>query len=224
MKNLILFLISTFSFFASFAQLTYWKDTVEFNNASKNNTTLRLYDTVYNNSANTITFNWKINEINLLNGWSIDYIGTSLACVPFDTSITHTYTLPPNSNMYFMVFLKAVNNADDGCNSVSLKVDNSKLLYFNFCSSPTSLQNIEMNEFVSFYPNPVKGNINFQIKNDNCSQILLSTVEGKMIKTFDISIQKSYSIDTQNLSSGNYFITLFDKFNNKLGTEKIVIQ
>lgn len=224
MKKLLLILISSFVFLSTHAQLTYWKDTVQFSNAPKNNTIIRLYDTVYNNSANAITFNWKINEINLLNGWSIDYIGTNIACFPFDTSINHTYIIAPNSKMNFMIFLKAIQSADDGCNSVSLKVDNSKLLYFNFCSSPTSIKEIELNDFVSIYPNPAKSNISLQIKNQNCGQISLSTVDGKMIKTFDISNQNSYSFNTQNLSSGIYFITFFDKLRNKLGTEKIVVE
>ncbi|HEU4790305.1 MAG TPA: T9SS type A sorting domain-containing protein [Flavobacterium sp.] len=84
-------------------------------------------------------------------------------------------------------------------------------------SSNLSLNNFESNKLI-IYPNPVTSILNFQIPNkDIIDKIIITDINGKKILEQN---KNTTQIDTQELNSGTYFITVFSS--DKKYTQKIL--
>lgn len=67
----------------------------------------------------------------------------------------------------------------------------------------------------SIYPNPVKNELYLSAKNGNGKlDIKIFNIEGKLLKTENLNLEKPLSIDVSNLPSGIYFLNLSDENGN----------
>jgi hypothetical protein len=88
--------------------------------------------------------------------------------------------------------------------------------------SPTGISETS-NPGFSVYPNPAKENVNVVFPTNNCKSITITDLLGNVIMSSEAnSAMGKMSIDTREITSGMYFLTVCDT-DNKVSTQKINI-
>ena len=77
----------------------------------------------------------------------------------------------------------------------------------------TSIEEIDF--FIKLYPNPTISSFTIEFNEPQTVQLILSDENGKIITQETIDGQLAKTFDVSKLSQGNYFLTVFDKENNK---------
>jgi len=87
-----------------------------------------------------------------------------------------------------------------------------------FCDNTiNSIENIQLNNNILVYPNPVLNNLTIEVPQKAVIEIL--NIEGQIIKTINDS-EKKTTIDLKNLSNGIYMINI--KTDNEFVTKKFI--
>jgi len=71
-----------------------------------------------------------------------------------------------------------------------------------------------------FYPNPVSDILNFDIKNEEASQIIISNLSTGRSDIFKVNERQSF--DLSFLAKGSYYISLRDQYRNIICSDKII--
>ncbi len=233
MKKLILLaLFGAFSI-SSFAQLTVWKDTVEMLNLDKPAGNLRLYDTIYNNTANPVVITWNKTTDLLLTGWTVSGIcdGPNGTCYPYNNG-AHPFTIPANSKAELDVIINLAANATNGCSYVNVQftepgVIGAKTLTYKFCTSAVaSTRDFENSNVVSVYPNPASDFINLNINDAKVTRINVLNIIGKKVAQFDVnaSTPNPMRIPIDNIAKGIYLLQFADNNGKLMGVKRVTKQ
>jgi hypothetical protein len=226
MKRIISTLVLCAVCSISFAQLTYWKDTVVYSNFPKDGADHHSVDTVYNTTTSPITLDWSRSSSNLLTGWS----GTSVCFLPNGQCYSwplsanqHTEIIPAGGKVYFEVAVKALTTAQDGCSEVFI-TSNGKNLVFKYCAWPSSTNEYSNNNIVSIYPNPASSFINLKINDKNIASISVTNIIGKQFGTLKVDATKSdvLNIPVSSFANGMYLLTFNDANGKTLGVKRVM--
>lgn len=89
--------------------------------------------------------------------------------------------------------------------------------------SALTVKNIEnpTNE-LSLYPNPSTNKITIENKNVLINKIVIYNNNGETIKSLSVENINSVDLDVSNLSSGEYFVQIYDKNGTLVDTKKII--
>ncbi len=72
------------------------------------------------------------------------------------------------------------------------------------CSAPLGLNNLILNDNISFYPNPAKTELNINVSQNDINELSISNLFGQVL----IISQNQNRIDISNLTNGIYIITI----------------
>ena len=82
------------------------------------------------------------------------------------------------------------------------------------CSTPLGLNDVNINNTISIYPNPARTELNLNVSQNNIDEISISNLIGQLL----IKAQNQNSIDISHLTKGIYILTITqgqNKFNQK---------
>ncbi|MBK8143823.1 MAG: T9SS type A sorting domain-containing protein [Bacteroidetes bacterium] len=233
MKKLILLALFGVFSLSSFAQLTHWKDTVKMLNLDKPAGNLRLYDTIYNNTANPVVITWNKSSDALLTGWTVTGIcdGPNGTCYGFNNA-THNFTVPANGKAEIDVIMNIAANAVNGCSYVTVQytepgVIGAKNMTYEFCTNAAaSTRDFENSNVVSVYPNPASDFINLSINDVKVTRINVLNIIGKKVAQFDVnaSTPNPIRIPLDNISKGIYLLQFADSNGKLMGVKRVTKQ
>jgi len=134
MKKIQLLLCAVFLSTLAFSQVIT-SDTAVYSSFPKNNFPHSLYDTLINNTANTITVSWSKSSDQLLSGWTCMGMCDPLACYPVTDTSVHTISVAPGASAIFNVDMQAVPAAANGTSFVTLTTNYGDMV-FKFQTAP----------------------------------------------------------------------------------------
>jgi hypothetical protein len=121
-----------------------------------------------------------------------------------------------NSKLIFRITFSGNNTGTKGNN----RFDNVTVDADTIIAPTTSVNTVTANNSIAYtlYPNPVTNNINITSSSENAKTVLISNAAGQTVY-MGLESGKQISVNTANLSAGNYFVTIRD--NNTNGTQTI---
>lgn len=212
------------------AQLTLSADTAFYNGFNK-----AKFDYCYSiiwikntDLVNPINCTWQKTNENFLTGWSGSALTADNIDYPYQ-STPNTITLAPGDSSYFTVFMKTLPTSLDGCSDITLTLTSiglpaPKNIVFQYCTWPTSVNEIESDEMAIVYPNPFQENIHIQTNFHSIHSIQLFNLMGQLIEEFkQISSANNIELNPSiELAPGNYLIKFLDQDNHVIGKSKLI--
>jgi hypothetical protein len=228
MKKILCTLFMVGFMLNSFAQLTVFHDTVS-SPWPKDGVSHILKDSFMNSSGAVMTINWtKTNEL-LLSGWSAVGICDPVTCYPYPATGNYTFTLNPGEKQYMYVDVKAMQNAADGNNYITVKLNDGVSdhnITFKMYSWATQIKDIENNNVVSVYPNPANNFMYLNILDSKVSGINVVNIIGKRLSHFDIdaSTPNPMRVPLDMFSKGIYMLQFTDANGKLMGVKRVTKQ
>ena len=112
-------------------------------------------------------------------------------------------------------------NTNDSMNNINFIIE-------DYISSYIPTEDMSDNISFSIYPNPTHGNnsfISFNQKTDEQYIYIITNSIGQLIKTGKLlKGNRGFIIDIENTTKGLYFISIYDKNSNLIGTKKLIKQ
>ena len=87
----------------------------------------------------------------------------------------------------------------------------------------TAINEVNLNDYFNFYPNPVRNTLNVENANDGLISLRIFDYQGRQQAVHTINGTSQKSIDLSNLSDGLYLIQLEDQSGNK-AVQKLIKQ
>ncbi|HNB81223.1 MAG TPA: T9SS type A sorting domain-containing protein [Chitinophagaceae bacterium] len=232
MKKILLAFVAFFISFGAMAQVSIWKDTVVFGGFHKDGISDRLYDTLFNNTSDSITLTWNRVSGTLPTGWSssgiCDEITNSAAgtCIPWNlTTGPRTVIVHAGEKAILDVSMTAQPTAVDGPVFVTVATNYGDMV-FQFNTWPTAVRNFDINSMVTIYPNPATEYVNLNINDKRITTINVMNVIGKRVARFTVDALKSpeYRVALDKVSDGVYLLQFADASGKVLGVKRVTKQ
>jgi hypothetical protein len=232
MKKILLSLCLLMFAMSSFAQVSIWKDTVTFGGFHKDGNPDKLYDTLYNNTADSITVNWTRTSGALPTGWTSTGIcdestGTNYGnCFPWNlTSGNRSVVVHSGEKLIIDVSMTAQPTAVDGPVFVTLSTNYGDMV-FQFVAWPTKTNEFDVNNLVTIYPNPATDYVNVSIKDKRIASINVMNVIGKRVARFSVDQNRSsdFRVGLDKVADGIYLLQFADNTGKVLGVRRVTKQ
>ena len=181
-------------------------DTLWINNNSQYHTTdSSVLDIQINGTTQGVTYDY----LNVTNG-NADFAGKVKVTLGFAPAIADTFIVVTCSGSITSCTIDSTTTATFGTYSYLFKVEcvRNNALKLSVKAITTGIQNIDLENGISVYPNPSSDFINI----NNNGQIAIRSIQimstiGQVVKTVDAN-SNNMSISLQELAAGNYFIKI----------------
>ncbi len=229
MKKIYLIVALFIAYSNSYAQLTFQNVVSVYSNLPKDGLDKDIIDTVYNNTANTISVSWSHTTDNLLPG----FVGTGIClihttnlvfggCYLFnDNTVKNSGNLLPGEKAYFKVDGHAIATAQDGCSDINIAI-NGTTLVFKYCVWPTAVHDYNFDNAVSIAPNPASNFVKIKLNDKRIAAITVTNIVGKQIGTFKVNTVASdvLNVPISNFANGIYLLSFTDTKGKILGVKR----
>lgn len=209
MKILVAFTLFCLFGFQLHAQLVIKHDTVWYPNFPTDNIAHGKTDTIVNLGTGSSTVTWNRANVVLQSGWTCSFVDDIYASYGCADTTTHSVTIHPNQPGVFWVNMKATSTASSSPVIVTLNTSIGTMTYvFGIGALGVNYTN---NEEIQVYPQPFQHELRFKGDLSNVSTIELRNIFGQLVYRADTKHQASPVISTTALSSGLYFLTLWEQ-------------
>ena len=215
---------------ATFAQsFSYPQDTVR---GTVPQGVIKYHNDITNISSSPITLEWKVLSHTLPSGWTASGFGicdnvTCYASAVLNGNLNTMLPIESDSTSIFYVLIDGSNPVPAGTYYVIIQIGNTatnerKTTVYELTSGTTAIGNITSFEKVAtLYPNPANNFVDVLLKREDVRTAFIIDGLGKVVSTQIVS-SKEINFDTKKLSAGVYYLQLFDKNNNFLGSSKFL--
>ncbi|MGM0647993.1 MAG: DNRLRE domain-containing protein, partial [Bacteroidota bacterium] len=131
-----------------------------------------------------------------------------------------------NLRLYTEEYYRSLIFASSEHNNMSLWPEMEVVFYYEQdTSSSSSVKYPEQSFTVDVFPNPAKSHVIIETDdmNNAIDRITMTNMQGQVLKTMDVNACRNIRMDTKDLSSGVYFINVYNDSGYKI-TKKVVIQ
>ena len=135
--------------------------------------------------------------------------------------------IPPMPNLVHVItpYTFTANPITGTLTTITLPVATITYSSSSICTAlTTGLNSFSENDFISVYPNPVKEILNFKFEMINANlQVKILNGLGQLVKEEEISIENNAGfINTNDLNTGIYFISIYDSNDKLIVVKKFV--
>ncbi|MBK7762823.1 MAG: T9SS type A sorting domain-containing protein [Bacteroidetes bacterium] len=232
MRKILLSMVFLIVGLTSFGQVTIWKDTVVFGGFHKDGISDRLYDTLYNNTSDSITVTWTRTSGALPTGWTSSGIcdeitgSTAGTCIPWNlTTSPRSVIVHAGEKFILDVMMTAQPTAADGPVYVTINTNYGDMVY-KFITWATSTKDLETNSLVTIYPNPATDYINLKLNDKRIANINVMNVIGKRVAKFNVDPNKDADLRValDKVADGIYLLQFADHNGKVLGVRRVTKQ
>jgi len=219
--SVVLLLIAKYSF----AQFTNVKDTVFSTMSIKSEKT--IWDTLFNFGSTAIPFTWNLSTSTII---APGHSGISIcsfpgACYAFDNTV-HSEIANPSSSLTLALTWKIDSTAAIGSTSyvvLNTNINGGKDLVrkITVVGNPLSTEVLNF-QSIKIYPMPFADILNVEIPNIKSSKIEIVNISGLVVNTTPTLGNEKTELSISNLSSGLYFLNIFDAENKIIVRKKII--
>lgn len=218
-KQILLTILMLSTSIITFSQITFERDTTYASGTVYTGQTLEMNNYGVNNFSTRKTFGWTVEVLTTPSAWENALCTLPGLCYSVYLGYTDSFVLEKDSQILMRFDYSPRNVCGSGFAKVVVypkdDVRDKKTLYFSgdaYCASIADQK--ESDALIQLYPNPASSTINITSPIENATLTLYATSGGSMDQVV-IENAKNFSYDISSLSSGNYFIVLFDSKNQK---------
>lgn len=224
MKKIIISVVMLLIANYSFAQFTNVKDTIFA--TMPVNSTLTIPDTLFNLGTTAIPIQWNVGTSTFI---APGHSGVSVcsfpgACYIFDNTV-HNVTVNPSSALTFLLSWEVDATAAIGSTSYVIfntNINGGKDLVWEITVvGPSSTEELNI-QSIKVYPLPFADILNVEIPDIKSSKIEIVNISGLVVNTTPTFGNQNTELSINNLSSGLYFLNIFDAENKIIVRKKII--
>lgn len=232
MKSIITFFAASIISFSAFSQSFVYSTSLHISDTLKSSS-LKEYNINFTTpQAEAITYKWELITNTLNAGWTYslcDY-GNCHISIPRQGTM-NSITLPEAQNGLEGFFKLAVDvSSIPGDGLIVLYVFDSQdqtrgdtvSFYVNYSAPISTEELLEEKQYLSFYPNPAKDEINIEISSSTAEFILVTNMMGQTVLKKELGENSNQKLDVSSLKSGIYCLSLSSK-SGILETKQFVI-
>lgn len=196
------------------------------------NDALKMYNWIYNQDSQPLVVQWQLMERNFPEGWGIYGICDNYLCRDESSSaitafsVESTDAIPVGDSSQLEPRVKVPASAANGVGIIKIKVWTSAKTdtsTYIINKTGTKVSTLSVNDSrVLTYPNPVNGELTVYAHNGlHVSSIEVVSISGVSMLNQKVD-NELIKLNTQNLSSGLYFVKILGDNGNVLATRKFV--